>query len=57
MAAKITHCVGQNTYDPSTGVTPLRGCVNDTLLIGEMLRRASFDVRLVHDQAATQPGI
>jgi hypothetical protein len=57
MATKIALCVGQNNYDPSTGVTPLRGCVNDTLLIGEMLRRAGFEVRQVHDQAATQRGI
>jgi hypothetical protein len=57
MAAKIALCVGQNKYNPSTGVTPLRGCVNDTLLIGEMLRRAGFEVRQVHDQAATQQGI
>ena len=57
MATKIALCVGQNKYDPSTGVTPLRGCVNDTLLIGEMLRRAGFQVRQVHDQAATQRGI
>jgi hypothetical protein len=57
MAAKIALCVGQNKYDPSTGVTPLRGCVNDTLLIGEMLRRGGFEVRQVHDQAATQRGI
>jgi uncharacterized caspase-like protein len=57
LATKIALCVGQNKYDPSTGVTPLRGCVNDTLLIGEMLRRAGFEVRQVHDQAATQRGI
>ena len=57
MPRKIALCVGQNTYDPSTGVTPLRGCVNDALLIGEMLRRAGFEVRQVHDQAATQRGI
>jgi hypothetical protein len=57
LATKIALCVGQNKYDPSTGVTPLRGCVNDTLLIGEMLRRAGFQVRQVHDQAATQRGI
>jgi hypothetical protein len=57
LATKIAFCVGQNKYDPSTGVTPLRGCVNDTLLIGEMLRRAGFEVRQVHDQAATQRGI
>jgi metacaspase-1 len=57
MAAKIALCIGQNEYDPSTRVTPLRGCVNDTLLIGEMLRRAGFEVRQVHDQAATQQGI
>jgi len=57
VATKIALCVGQNNYDPSTGVTTLRGCVNDTLLIGEMLRRAGFEVRQVHDQAATQRGI
>ena len=57
MPRKVALCVGQNTYGPSTGVTPLRGCVNDALLIGEMLRRAGFEVRQVHDQAATQRGI
>ena len=57
MAAKIALCVGQNIYDPSTDVEPLRGCANDALLIGEMLRRAGFEVRQVHDQAATQRGI
>ncbi len=57
MARKIALCIGQNEYDPSTRVTPLRGCVNDTLLIGQMLREAGFEVRLVHDQAATQRGI
>lgn len=57
MATKIALCVGQNQYDPSTGVSSLRGCVNDTLLIGEMLRKAGFEVRQVHDQAATQRGI
>ena len=57
MATKIALCIGQNTYDPSSGVTPLRGCVNDTLLIGEMLRRAGFQVRQVHDRSATQRGI
>jgi hypothetical protein len=40
VATKSALCVGQNKYDRSTGVTPLRGCVNDTLLIGEMFRRA-----------------
>lgn len=57
MAKKIALCVGQNEYGPETGVTPLRGCVNDTLLIGELLRKAGFEVRQVHDQAATQRGI
>lgn len=57
MATKIALCVGQNKYNPASGVTPLRGCVNDALLIGEMLRRAGFEVRQVHDRAATQRGI
>lgn len=57
MATRIALCIGQNEYDPASGVTPLRGCVNDTLLIGEMLRRAGFEVRQVHNQAATQRGI
>lgn len=51
---KIALCVGQNEYDPATGVSPLRGCVNDALLIGEMLKLAGFTVRQVHNQAATQ---
>nr|MDQ3834977.1 caspase family protein [Actinomycetota bacterium] len=53
---KIALCIGQNKYQRND-ITPLRGCVNDTLLIGEMLRRAGFEVRLVHNQAATQRGI
>ncbi len=58
MPKKIAVCIGQNIYDPSTGVTPLRGCVNDALLIGEMLRFAGFDIiRQVHNEAATQEGI
>jgi hypothetical protein len=58
MPKKIAICVGQNRYAPHTGVSPLNGCVNDALLIGEMLRMAGFDhIRQVHDQAATQVGI
>jgi hypothetical protein len=57
MGRKVALCVGQNEYGPSTGVTPLRGCVNDALLIGEMLRAAGFEVRQIHNQAATQKGI
>lgn len=58
MPKKIAVCIGQNNYDPSTGVSPLRGCVNDALLIGEMLRFAGFNiVRQVHNEAATQEGI
>lgn len=58
MGKKIAICVGQNDYDPRTGVTPLRGCVNDALLIGEMLKLAGFDIiRQIHNEAATQEGI
>lgn len=58
MSRKVAMCVGQNSYDPSTGVTPLRGCVNDAVLIGEMLRFAGFEeVRQIHNEAATQEGI
>jgi hypothetical protein len=58
MPKKIAICVGQNSYAPQSGVTPLNGCVNDALLIGEMLRMAGFDrIRQVHDKAATQVGI
>jgi len=58
MARKIAVCVGQNYYAPQTLVTPLRGCVNDALLIGEMLRIAGFqDVRQIHNEPATQEGI
>jgi metacaspase-1 len=56
--AKIALCVGLNQYDPSIpGMRPLRGCINDAVLLGEMLRVAGFEVRQVHDQAATQQGI
>jgi hypothetical protein len=57
MSRKVGICVGQNNYSPASGVTPLGGCVNDALLIGEMLRTAGFEVRQIHDQAATQRGI
>jgi hypothetical protein len=58
MVKKIAICVGQNSYAPASGVTPLNGCVNDALLIGEMLRMAGFHkVRQVHNEAATQTGI
>ena len=57
MGRKTALCVGQNKYGPWTGVTPLRGCVNDALLIGEMLREAGFAVRQIHDEAATQTGL
>jgi hypothetical protein len=58
MAKKIAMCVGQNYYAPQTLVTPLRGCVNDALLIGEMLRMAGFqEVRQIHNEPATQEGI
>ncbi|MEM7025909.1 MAG: caspase family protein, partial [Pseudomonadota bacterium] len=58
MPKKIAICVGQNRYAPESGVSPLNGCINDALLIGEMLRKAGFDrVRQVHDQQATQAGI
>lgn len=53
----IALCIGQDDYDPETGVTPLHGCVNDALLIGEMLRYAGFQVRHVHNKAATRDGI
>jgi hypothetical protein len=54
---RIAICVGQNEYSPSSGVTPLGGCVNDALLVGELLRSAGFDVRQMHNQAATQENI
>ena len=58
MPKKIAICVGQNSYAPRSRVKPLNGCVNDAVLIGEMLRMAGFDrIRQVHDEAATQAGI
>ncbi len=58
MSRKLAICVGQNRYAPSTDITPLRGCVNDAVLIGEMLRFAGFEMlRQVHNEAATQKGI
>jgi hypothetical protein len=58
MAEKVAVCIGQNLYAPESGVRPLRGCVNDALLIGELLRRAGFViVRQLHDAAATRDGI
>jgi metacaspase-1 len=56
VARKVAVCVGQNEYQRSD-ITPLRGCVNDALLIGEMLRTAGFEVRQVHNEGATQRGI
>lgn len=53
--AKTALCVGINAYAPGPGApSPLRGCVNDALLIGEMLRTAGFEVRQIHDGSATQ---
>ena len=58
MARKIAVCVGQNYYAPQTLVSSLRGCVNDALLIGEMLRKAGFqEIRQIHNEPATQEGI
>lgn len=57
MGRRIAFCVGVNQYAPQSGIPSLRGCVNDALLIGEMLRYAGFEVRQLHDQAATQAGI
>lgn len=57
MPRNVAICVGQNNYSPSSGIPPLRGCVNDGLLIGSMLTRAGFDVRQIQDQNATQRGI
>ena len=52
---KTALCVGINAYAPSPGgPSPLRGCVNDALLIGEMLRTVGFEVRELHDASATQ---
>lgn len=57
MTRKVALCVGINDYAPATKIPSLRGCVNDALLVGEMLRHAGFEVRQVHNQAATQAGI
>jgi hypothetical protein len=58
MPRRIAVCVGQNTYSPTSGVQPpLKGCINDAMLIGSMLSRAGFEVRQLHDQAATQRAI
>jgi hypothetical protein len=58
MPKKIAICVGQNSYAPASGVTSLNGCVNDAVLVGEMLRMAGFDrIHQVHNEAATQAGI
>jgi hypothetical protein len=54
---KVAVCIGQNLYAPESGVRPLRGCVNDALLIGELLRRAGFSVQQLHDSAATYGSI
>jgi hypothetical protein len=56
--AKTALCVGINAYAPGPGApSSLRGCVNDALLIGELLRTAGFEVRQVHDGSATQAAI
>src|SRR5262245_46939256 len=57
MTRKIGICVGQNNYSSASGVPPLRGCVNDALLVGEMLRKAGFTLRQIHDASATQGDI
>src|SRR3954469_10889339 len=57
MSRKTGICVGQNNYSPASGITPLKGCVNDALLIGELLKTAGYDVTQLHDEAATQKAI
>lgn len=57
MPQKRALCVGINHYSPDNNISSLRGCINDTLLIGQMLTIAGFEVRQVHDNAATQEGI
>ncbi len=58
MPKKIAFCVGINEYAPGSGVSRLDGCVNDALLIGEMLKYAGFNmVRQAHNSTATQDGI
>jgi Caspase domain len=55
---KTALCVGINAYAPGPGApSPLRGCVNDALLIGGLLRTAGFEVRQIHDGSATQAAI
>jgi hypothetical protein len=56
VARKIALCVGINRY-LFPEIPPLGGCVNDAVLIGELLRIAGFEVRQLHDEAATQQGI
>ena len=57
--AKTALCVGINAYAPGPGSpNTLRGCVNDALLIAQMLRGvAGFEVRILQDNAATKTAI
>lgn len=62
MPLKTALCVGINHFAPPPygGGAPssLRGCVNDALLIGQMLRVAGFDpVRQLHNESAKQEAI
>ncbi|WP_028066396.1 caspase family protein [Solirubrobacter soli] len=57
MPEKTAVCIGLNHYAPESDVPPLRGCVDDALLIGELLVRAGFSVQQLHDSAATYSAI
>ncbi len=52
----VALCVGINRYS-FPQIPPLGGCINDAVLVGELLRVAGFEVRQLHDWAATQRGI
>ncbi|MFX1453262.1 MAG: caspase family protein [Promethearchaeota archaeon] len=54
--SKLGVVVGVNKYaDPS--IDPLRGCVNDSLLINAMLKEAEFKTYLFNNENATQVNI
>jgi hypothetical protein len=54
MTRKIAICIGLDRYASYTNIPNLEGCVNDALLIGQMLKVAGFTVYQLHNELATK---
>jgi len=57
MAQKTALCIGLDQFSADMAMPALSGAVNDALLIGGLLREAGFDVRQLHNAAATRAAI